>query len=256
MKHIPRRGRGQPIAEAGPVSNCGSHPLASDRVSRGRRNLAAVAICGAVIAVGLSICAWLWPTAGAQTVRMLDLTPEDAEAFAESWGAFAAIAAIVLMVLHSFLPIPAEVIAIGNGMMFGWLWGILITWIGAMLGATLSFALARRLGRPLVRRFVRDDRLRRIDSWTNRPGTLLALRLVPLISFNMVNYGAGLSGVRWWAFMWTTAIGILPLTILSVVLGHQLVEWPWSTWLFASLTFVGAWIVWHGVRGRASPDGR
>ena len=54
------------------------------------------------------------------------------------------------MVLHSFVPFPAEVVAMANGMLYGPLWGTLITWVGAMLGAYLAFGLARWLGRPFV----------------------------------------------------------------------------------------------------------
>ena len=55
------------------------------------------------------------------------------------------------MILHSFVPFPAEQIAIANGMLFA-VWGTLVTWIGAMMGAALAFALARRYGKPLVDR--------------------------------------------------------------------------------------------------------
>jgi hypothetical protein len=47
------------------------------------------------------------------------------------------------MVAHSFVPLPAEIIAIANGMVFGAVVGSIITWTGAMLGAICAFALAR-----------------------------------------------------------------------------------------------------------------
>ena len=82
-----------------------------------------------------------------QAVARLDLSVEGIERIAEAWGAWAPVASIVLMILHSFVPFPAELIAIANGMLFGPVWGTLVTWIGAMLGAALAFALARRYGR-------------------------------------------------------------------------------------------------------------
>ena len=41
----------------------------------------------------------------------------------------------LLMVLHSFVPFPAEFVAMANGMLYGPIWGTVITWSGAMLGA-------------------------------------------------------------------------------------------------------------------------
>ena len=57
-----------------------------------------------------------------------------------------------MMILHSFLPFPAEFVAIANGVIFGPVWGTVITWAGAMLGAFLAFFLARQCGQPFVRR--------------------------------------------------------------------------------------------------------
>jgi len=51
-------------------------------------------------------------------------------------GPFAALAPIGLMVVHSFVPFPAEMLVIANGMLFGPVRGIIITWIGAMPGPT------------------------------------------------------------------------------------------------------------------------
>lgn len=116
-------------------------------------------------------------------------------------------------------------------MMFGPLWGIVITWTGAMLGATSAFALARRLGRPIGRRLVSAQRWQAVEDWKAHPSTLLMVRLIPVISFNLVNYAAGVTGIRWRDFLWTTGLGILPITIASVVLGDRLLESSWPVWL-------------------------
>jgi uncharacterized membrane protein YdjX (TVP38/TMEM64 family) len=59
---------------------------------------------------------------------------------------------------------------------------------------------------------------------------LLVIRLMPVISFNLVNYAAGLLGVPWWRFLWTTALGILPIIVTMVVLGRELMAAPWWIW--------------------------
>jgi uncharacterized membrane protein YdjX (TVP38/TMEM64 family) len=114
-----------------------------------------------------------------------------------------------------------------------------------MLGAVLSFALARALGRPFVRLVVSDARWAEIERVSLRPGTLLLVRLVPLISFNLVNYAAGLMGVRWWPFLWTTALGILPLTVAMVLAGTEILQAPLWAWLAAALALAALWLLFR-----------
>jgi uncharacterized membrane protein YdjX (TVP38/TMEM64 family) len=61
--------------------------------------------------------------------------------FIRSLGAWGPLGSIGLMTLHSFVPFPAELLTIANGMVFGSFWGVVITWSGAMLGAYASFGL-------------------------------------------------------------------------------------------------------------------
>jgi uncharacterized membrane protein YdjX (TVP38/TMEM64 family) len=159
---------------------------------------------------------------------------DDVDRFIAAWGAWAAVGSMALMVLHSVLPLPGEIIAIGNGMMFGPFWGVLVTWAGAMLGAAFAFAIGRRLGRPALRHLVGPERLLALEGWDCRPTFLLLIRLVPVISFNLINYAAGLTAVSWWTFLWTTGLGILPITVASVLLGHELWRSSWVLWASAA----------------------
>ena len=106
-----------------------------------------------------------------------------------SYGNWAVAASIGLMVVHSFLPFPAEVVALANGLIYGMLFGTLVTWIGAMLGAQAAFWAARTFGASFVERHVPAARRARFDRWTARNGAaaLVTMRLIPIIAFNLVN---------------------------------------------------------------------
>lgn len=183
------------------------------------RTIAGAAVIGIVASTWY---AWSGPIADtADSVREL-------AGWIRSWGMAALLAAILLMVAHSFVPFPAELAAVANCVVFGPYTGFAVTWIGAMLGACVAFGLARRLGRPFVLSLTRDrygERIDRFDRWMERRGSLALLlcRLVPLISFNVINFGAGLSVVSWWTFIWTTGIGIVPVTAAMIVLADRLV---------------------------------
>lgn len=173
-----------------------------------------------------------------------------------SWGMWAVAGSILLMVLHSFVPFPAELVAIANGMLFGPIWGTLITWSGAMLGAYLAFGLARWLGRPFVRSVVAPRHQDAIDRWALRQGggALFLSRFVPMISFNLINYAAGLTAISWWTFTWATGLGILPLTFLMVLMGDRLWSGELGPWLWLLLAALVGWLLWWLVARRRRPE--
>jgi uncharacterized membrane protein YdjX (TVP38/TMEM64 family) len=137
------------------------------------------------------------------------------------------LAIIGLMILHTLVPVPAEFLALAAGMTLGPLWGFVTIWIGAMLGAYLGFWLTRAFGQPVLRLLVSPSRLERSQRWLQQIDVpvLLAVRLLPVLSFNLVNFALGLTAISWWRFSWTTALGIVPATVLMVAFGAHLSDW-------------------------------
>lgn len=162
-----------------------------------------------------------------------------------SWGGWGVAGSIGLMVIHSFVPFPAEFVAFANGMIYGPFWGTVITWTGAMLGAFVAFGLSRLLGRPFVEAMIAQKNWQMVDRWTEQQGwqILLVSRFLPVIAFNLVNYGAGLTRVSWWTFTWTTGLGILPLTTLMVMMGDHLDSIGWQAWVLMLAGGVALWLL-------------
>jgi uncharacterized membrane protein YdjX (TVP38/TMEM64 family) len=150
------------------------------------------------------------------------------------WGHAAVIG---LMVVHSFVPFPAEILALCAGAVYGTVWGSVLIWVGAMIGASLSFALARWLGQPFVTAVLGPKSRAKLDGWTAEQGAvaLLVARFIPIIAFNLINYCAGLTRVSWATFLWTTGLGIVPLTVLMAWMGDRMMQltWPWLLGLSA-----------------------
>jgi uncharacterized membrane protein YdjX (TVP38/TMEM64 family) len=161
-----------------------------------------------------------------------------------AWGMWGVAASMALMIIHSFVPFPSEFIAFANGMVYGPVWGTIITWGGAMLGAFLAFALSRLLGRPFVESVVSEKNWHLLDEWTARHGVhvIFLSRFVPVISFNLINYAAGLMKISWWTFTWTTGLGILPMTILMVMMGDHSEDLSWRAWLLLLGIGIALWL--------------
>lgn len=142
------------------------------------------------------------------------------------FGYWAPVVSALLMVFQSVVaPLPAFVVTFTNGLLFGWLWGALLSWSAAMLGAALCFWIARVLGRPVVERLVGGTRaLEMSDVFFARYGNraVLVSRLLPFVSFDIISYGAGLTPITFGRFLVATGIGQLPATLIYSYLGQNL----------------------------------
>jgi len=156
-------------------------------------------------------------------------TVEELVVLIQSWGIGAPIASILLMILQAYIaPIPSFLIAGANGLIFGTLGGIIISWIGGMLGAIGTFYLARILGKNFVEKFVQSNSLmEKVDRMSQKHGMKFVFigRLLPFISFDLLSYAAGLSRMKSWKFFIATALGMLPGTIAYVLLGNQILKY-------------------------------
>lgn len=152
-------------------------------------------------------------------------------------GVWGQLVIIGLMIVHCFIPFPAEFVALAAGSIYGTLHGTILTWTGAMIGASLSFGLTRIFGHPFVDWALPEKQQVMLDKWTADQGaiTLLISRFIPLIAFNLINYAAGLTRISWWTFLWTTGLGILPLTALMVHMGEQMQEFSWPILIIVSV---------------------
>lgn len=171
----------------------------------------------------------VWTTPLGEQLRLLlrDPSPERLQLWLSANTTGVAFVIVVLMILHTLVPVPAEILALVAGMMLGPFWGFVSIWIGAVLGAYLGFFLARAFGQGLMQRLAAQQRLQRLQGWMQRTDVplLLAVRLFPVFSFNLVNYALGLTPISWWRFTWTTGIGIVPVTAITVVFGAHLHDW-------------------------------
>ncbi len=208
--------------------------------------IAGLGIAGALFIALAGISWWLFPH---ELLIGVDGTVAGVASWVRSLGSWGVAGSIALMVAHSFLPFPAEIIAIANGMVYGPVWGSVITWVGAMLGAISAFALVRMFGRPLLVRLLPAHQLQQLGDWSRESGglALLVARLIPAIAFNLVNYAAALAEISWWTFIWSTGLGILPLTILLAVIGDRILDMPMWIWFVVAGCVIFFWLVLKGL---------
>jgi uncharacterized membrane protein YdjX (TVP38/TMEM64 family) len=172
-----------------------------------------------------------------------------------SWGVAAPLMSVLLMITQAIVaPIPAFLVTAANGMIFGSFWGALISWIGALMGALTSFYIARLFRKVALRKIVRNQKtVEFIRHAGEKRGlyVILLARLLPFISFDIISYMAGLSGIRPWAFILGTALGMLPATIIYTFIGHEVpvMEKNFPILLTYTVVFIFMLVVFSLVQG-------
>lgn len=150
---------------------------------------------------------------------------EGLKEFILSCGIWAPITSILLMTMQSVVPlVPGIVVTITNAWIFGWEWGALYSWLGALCGATLDFTIARWYGRPVVEQLTNTVWLNRTDSFFYKNGVFAVFisRLTPFFPFKVISYGAGLTTMKLSRFLFATGIGQTPAIVLYSYAGRNL----------------------------------
>lgn len=131
---------------------------------------------------------------------------------------------IALALIHAVVFYPAEIVDAAAGFVYGFWPALALTMTGWLLSGLLCFAVGRSLARPLLDRWFGTERFERTEATIERGGAtlLLAVRLLPILPFSLVSYAAGAARVPVWRFVWTTAVGYLPITALFVYFGTRL----------------------------------
>lgn len=214
------------------------------------------------MAVGAIVAALLgWLIYSGMLVRAVrfetSLDTESMRAAINSLGPAAPLASTGLMILHTYVPFPLEILALANGLVFGAWGGIAITWFSMVLSAWAGYATTR-FARPLAYKITSGERLERMEAWTARRSTwqLVAIRFVPVVSFSLLNLAMGLLKVPFWKFTWTTAIGIIPIVVVSVLAGNLLHLGPvaWAVIGGVVLAYL-CWELWRYALRRRRTDG-
>jgi uncharacterized membrane protein YdjX (TVP38/TMEM64 family) len=143
-------------------------------------------------------------------------------------------APLVFMLVYTVgvcLFVPGTLLTALGAALFGPYRGFVYVWIGAMAGATMAFWIGRTLGRDFAA-FLIGERLKKYDEAIERNGfaTVLYLRLV-YFPFTLMNFGMGLTRVKFRDYFLGTGLGILVGTfIFTFFIGTIKEVWAGGDW--------------------------
>jgi uncharacterized membrane protein YdjX (TVP38/TMEM64 family) len=137
------------------------------------------------------------------------------------WGVIAPIVFVLLYAASVVAFVPASLLTIAGGALFGLFRGTVYSLGGAVLGSTLAFLLGRHLARRLVeRRLALMPRFGAIDRAVSAEGwrIVFLLRLSPIVPFNFLNYALGVTKISAWDFV-TASVGMIPGAVMYAYAG-------------------------------------
>lgn len=169
----------------------------------------------------------------------------------EDLGPWGPLVLAVAYIPLTILAVPASILTLGGGYLFGLPVGFVADSFGATIGAGAAFLLGRTLGRSFVMSKLKDyPQFRAVEIAIRRSGfkIVLLLRLVPLLPFNMLNYLLSVTSVPIVPYLMASWLGMMPITLALVYVGttlkdlsdvtHGWSEFSKTRWAFIALSLV------------------
>ncbi|WP_445002515.1 TVP38/TMEM64 family protein [Exiguobacterium alkaliphilum] len=168
-----------------------------------------------------------------------ELRPSDIRDLVLSFGWWGPLLFILIYAVGPIIFLPTSVLSLGAGLAFGVFPGVLYIIVGATAAAVTGYVMARLFGRSVlhVERYPWSEKL---FAQMERRGFLyvFVLRLIPLVSFDLLSYAGGIANVRFRSFLLATVLGMIPGTLAYSFLGASLASGSVTTIVIAALVFV------------------
>lgn len=159
------------------------------------------------------------------------ITVQTISSFIDRSGVWAPIVYILIYSLGVCIFLPGTLLTAIGAAVFGPYYGFIYVWAGAMIGSSCAFFIGRTLGRDYAASII-GERLKRYDNAIERNGfaTVLYLRLV-YFPFTPMNFGMGLTKVRFSDYIFGTGLGIIVGTfIFTFFIGTLKGVWASGNW--------------------------
>lgn len=172
----------------------------------------------------LLVCLWLTHS-GFNQFMANPFTPDGLQQLATRLGRWSLLLYIGLIALSVVIsPIPSAPLAMIAGTLWGTVAAGIYSVIGGFLGGLIAYYLGRTLGRSTIKAITG-----KAIYFSKRKGEIylgwliFVTRLLPVLSFDLISYGAGATGLSLPIYATATLLGMIPSTFLLTYLGDRLV---------------------------------
>ena len=167
-------------------------------------------VCSALSITAIAVCAYLFQHNASAIIH-----------WTNTLGFMAPVFFLLLYCIATLLFLPTMVLTLAGGALFGPIVGTLFNLLGATLGAACAFCISRYVAFDWLasKNNVRLNKM--IAGVEGRGWQFVALlRLVPIIPFNLVNYGLGVTGIKFSHYLLATLVFLIPTEIMFTYCGY------------------------------------
>ena len=145
----------------------------------------------------------------------------------QSYGPWAMVISFVLDVLINALGfLPSIFFSTANGLLFGVVPGIIISWLAETVGVVLSFMIMRYILRDTAHKVIeKSEFLLKVDDFSGKNGLIVMLfaRAIPYFPSGIITALGAISQISLRDYIIANLVGKLPSTALEVIVGHDAV---------------------------------
>lgn len=179
--------------------------------------------------------------------------------YLRSFGIWAVVVSLGLNIVQSMVAfMPSVFLSGANAAVFGLFWGMVISWLGEVLGAAITFWFYRFLGRDALETILARNKdksvalsaitsLQQLQNPRRGFWALVTARLLPFMPSGLVTLLAAMSRISFGVFFLATALGKAPSLILETLIGHDLLFFAEHKWRLILILggLAGLWLAWH-----------
>lgn len=162
--------------------------------------------------------------------QYIEITPHGLRTLLQPLGWWGALLLTALIAVVLVVPVvPATILQVGAGIVFGPWVGFTLTMIADGIGALIGFGIARRWGKAVIRTTLTTTEQVAFDELCHRitPIQLVILRILPGPAYTIVSFAAGCSDINWWRYLLFSLLGVVPALAMLTLAGDLSTHNPW-----------------------------
>lgn len=152
-------------------------------------------------------------------------------------------------------PIPGLLLDTIGIAIFGWFYGFILAEIAIMIASMISFYIGRRFREPFLKKFIPIQQIHSFEDKLSEKEKflgLITLRFVSSPFFDIINYVAGLTKIKYSTYFFATLIVTAPLGFMIYYFGELVINMPFI--LLSTVIIIIPLIVWGKIHQKKGPD--
>ena len=131
---------------------------------------------------------------------------------------------MIILALSVPLPIPSSAVIFAGGYIFGTVHGTIISLISVIVGATISFFIAKKAGVPLLKKITDPHHLKHWEKIINKRGPIFGFiaYAIPIFPSDLVSLAMGLTRIKYKVFITMVFLGHIPRILIVNSIANNL----------------------------------